>query len=128
MECSSISAPSVKNVLGYTQEEIKVHFTEYHTDSSINHAAVGCTEQSMKGIKIPPYEVEIYHKNGNIHRLEVTEEPVLDKQGQVTAVEGIAHDITKRIFAEKTTGQSAGKPAAVSETGGHRYSGGRNCP
>ena len=94
-------SPSIKNVLGYTREDIKVHFTQYHTDSSINHAAVACTEQSMKGIKVPPYEVELYHKNGSIHRLEVTEEPVFDEQGQVTAVEGIAHDITKRIFAEK---------------------------
>ncbi len=94
-------SPSIENVLGYTQQEIKVHFTEYLTDSPINHAAVGYTEQSMKGIKLPPYEVEIYHKNGSINRLEVTEEPVLDKQGQVTAVEGIANDITKRIFAER---------------------------
>jgi PAS domain S-box-containing protein len=94
-------SPSIKNVLGYTEEEIQIHFTEYFTDSSINSDVVSYTEQSIKGIKQPPYEVEIYHKNGSVHRLEVTEEPVLDKHGQVTAVEGIAHDITKRISAEK---------------------------
>jgi PAS domain S-box-containing protein len=94
-------SPSIKNVLGYTQEEIQVHFTEYLTDSPINKDVVGCTEQSIKGIKLPPYEVEVYHKDGSVHRLDVTEEPVLDKHGQVISVEGIAHDITKRIFAEK---------------------------
>jgi PAS domain S-box-containing protein len=94
-------SPSIKNVLGYTQEEIQVHFTEYLTDSPINKDVVGCTEQSLKGIKLPPYEVEVYHKDGSVHRLDVTEEPVLDKHGQVISVEGIAHDITKRIFAEK---------------------------
>ncbi len=94
-------SPSIENVLGYTREKIQVHFTEYFTDSPINDAAVGYTEQCIKGLKLPPYEVEVYHKNGNIHRLEITEEPIFDKQGQVTAVEGIAHDITKRIFAEK---------------------------
>jgi PAS domain S-box-containing protein len=94
-------SPSIKNVLGYTQEENQVHFTDYLTDSSINNDVVGYTEQSIKGIKQPPYEVEVYHKNGSVHRLEVTEEPVLDKHGQVAAVEGIAHDITKRISAEK---------------------------
>jgi PAS domain S-box-containing protein len=94
-------SPSIKNVLGYTQEEIQVHFTEYLTDSPINKDVVGYTEQSIKGIKLPPYEVEVYHKDGSVHRLDVTEEPVLDKHGQVISVEGIAHDITKRIFAEK---------------------------
>ena len=94
-------SPSIKNVLGYNQEETQVHFTEYLTDSSINNDVVGYTEQSIKGVKLPPYEVEVYHKTGSVHRLEVTEEPVLDKHGQVLAVEGIAHDITKRIFAEK---------------------------
>ena len=94
-------SPSIKNVLGYTEEEIQVHFTEYLTDSYINSDVVSYTEQSIKGIKQPPYEVEIYHRNGSVHRLEVTEEPVFDKHGQVTAVEGIAHDITKRISAEK---------------------------
>jgi PAS domain S-box-containing protein len=94
-------SPSIKNVLGYTQEEIQAHFTEYLTDSPINNDVVGYTEQSLKGIKLPPYEVEVYHKDSSVHRLEVTEEPVLDKHGQVISVEGIAHDITKRIFAEK---------------------------
>jgi PAS domain S-box-containing protein len=97
----SYISPSVKNVLGYSQEEVQVHFTEYLTDSSINNDVVGYTEQSIKGIKLSPYEVEVFHKDGSVHRLEVTEEPVLDKHGQVTAVEGIAHDITRRIFAEK---------------------------
>jgi CheY-like chemotaxis protein len=55
-------SPSIKNVLGYSQEEVKVHFTEYHTDSTINNDVVGCTEQSIKGVKLPPYEVEVYHQ------------------------------------------------------------------
>jgi PAS domain S-box-containing protein len=94
-------SPSIKNVLGYTQEEIRVHFTQYLTDSPINNDVVGYTEQSIQGIKLTPYEVEVYHKDGSVHRLEVTEEPVFDKYGKVTAVEGIAHDISSRILAEK---------------------------
>ena len=58
-------------------------------------------EQSRKGIRQPPYEIEIFHKNGNIHRLEITEEPILNRNGQVIAVEGIAHDITQRIKTQE---------------------------
>lgn len=94
-------SPSIKNVLGYTQEEFGVHYSEYHTDSIINKNVDRRTNLGIEGIKQPSYEVEIFHKNGSVHRLEVTEEPVLDKDGQVTAIEGIAHDITKRISAEK---------------------------
>ncbi|MCK4840167.1 MAG: response regulator [Desulfobulbaceae bacterium] len=94
-------SPSIKNVLGYTQEEFLVHYSEYLTDSVINKGVGRFTDLAIKGIKQPPYELEIYHKNGRVHRLEVTEEPILDKHGQVTAVEGIAHDITKRISIEK---------------------------
>ena len=94
-------SPSITNVLGYTQEEFQRHYSEYQTDSFINQDVERHTDLSIKGVKQPPYEIEVYHKKGQVHRLEVTEEPVLDKHGQVIAVEGIAHDISKRILAEK---------------------------
>jgi PAS domain S-box-containing protein len=94
-------SPSVSNVLGYSQEEFKIHYTEYFTRCDINKDVERCTEQSMKGIRQPPYEIEIYHKNSSIHRLEITEEPVLNRQGRVLAVEGIAHDITQRIKTQE---------------------------
>ncbi|MEE9612293.1 MAG: response regulator, partial [Desulfatiglandales bacterium] len=97
----SYISPSITNVLGYTQEEFLVHYTEYLTDNPINKAVVRHTELSIKGEKQPPYEVEIYHKDGSTRYLEVTEEPVLDKDGNVIAVEGIAHDITNRKAAEE---------------------------
>lgn len=94
-------SPSITNVLGYTQKEFLVNYAEYLTDSAINKDVAHYTELGLKGIKQPAYEIEVYHKNGDVHRLEVTEEPVLNKHGAVTAVEGIAHDITKRVSAEK---------------------------
>ena len=94
-------SPSITNVLGYTQEEFLGHYSEYQTDSEINQDVERYINQGIKGVKQPSYELEIYHKNGQVHRLEVTQEPVFDKHGQVTAVEGIAHDISKRLLAEK---------------------------
>jgi PAS domain S-box-containing protein len=97
----SYISPSITIVLGYSQEEFLVHYTEYLTDNPINKEVIHHTELSIKGEKQPSYEVEICHKDGSTRYLEVTEEPVFDKDGSVIAVEGIAHDITNRRAAEE---------------------------
>jgi signal transduction histidine kinase len=59
------------------------------------------SDLSIKGIKQPPYELEIYHKDGSVRTLFVQEVPVFDKNHKVIAVEGIAEDITKRKQVEE---------------------------
>jgi PAS domain S-box-containing protein len=93
-------SPSIENVLGYTQQRFLTHYTEYLTDNPINKHVVELTNMSIQGKQQPPYEVEIYHKDGSIHRLEVSEAPIFDVNKQVIAVEGIAHDITDRWQAK----------------------------
>ena len=93
-------SPSITNILGYTQDEFLTHFTEFLTDNPINEQAESRTAGSIEGIHQPAYEVEILHKNGSVHRLEVAEYPQKNKNGRVLAVEGIAHDITGRVAAE----------------------------
>jgi PAS domain S-box-containing protein len=99
-------SPSIENVLGYSRKEFLTHYTEYLTDSRINAAVIHHTNLSIQGRQQPPYEVEIYHKDGSIHRLEVTEVPVIDEEGNVVAVEGIAHDITDHRKAQDALRQS----------------------
>jgi PAS domain S-box-containing protein len=99
-------SPSITNVLGYSRQEFRTHYTKYLTDTHINTRAVYHTNLSIRGEKQPPYEVEIYHKDGTIHRLEVTELPVFDAGGSVVAVEGIAHDITERRKAQDALRES----------------------
>ncbi len=89
-------SPSIKNVLGYSPVEFLSHLTTHHTDDPINLGVQRHTELSLKGVSQPPYEVEVFHKDGATHRLEVTEVPVFDENNNVIAVEGIAHDITGR--------------------------------
>lgn len=90
-------SPSIRNVLGYTQEEFYTHFSEYLTDDPVNQSVEEHTAQSILGIKQTAYEVDIRHRNGERRRLEVTEFPVKDSAGNVTAVEGIARDITREL-------------------------------
>lgn len=87
-------SPSVTNVLGYHEEEFLTHYTQYLTDNLINKKAVLRAEMKVQGSKQMPYEIEIFHKNGSIRQLQVTETPILDKHGKIIAVEGLAHDVT----------------------------------
>lgn len=93
-------SPSIEAILGYTPKEFMTHYTTYLTPSPVNKEVERHTELSIKGIQQPPYEVEIYHKNGSIRWLSVSESPVFNDTGEVIAVEGIAHDITQRKEAE----------------------------
>ncbi len=97
----SYVSPSVTEMLGYSEQEFLTHHTKYQTDNSINKEAVRHTELSIKGQQQTPYEVEVYHKDGSIRWLEVTELPLRDDNGKVNAVEGIAKDITERKLAEE---------------------------
>jgi len=91
---------SVTHVLGYTQTEFLTHYMEHFTDNPINEQVSNYTELSLQGKFQPLYELEIYCKDKSIKTLEVAEVPVFDEQDNVVAVEGIAHDITKRKHAE----------------------------
>jgi len=109
-------SPSITNVLGYTQEDFTIHYTEYLTDNPVNKKVERHTELSIKGEKQLPYEVELIHKNHDTRLLEVTEVPVFDEQGNVIAVEGIAHDITERKQAEETLREREEMIRALVET------------
>ena len=93
-------SPSITNVLGYLPEDFLKRYESAFTDNPINKKAKEYRERSIRGEKLPTYEVEVYHKNGSMRSLEVNENPVFDKKGEVTAVEGIAHDITEKLKAE----------------------------
>jgi len=94
-------SPSIVYVLGHSPDEFCCHFQAFLTDAPVNQEAADHTARSIQGIQLPPYEVEIRHRDGSVHRLEVLESPALDAAGKVVAVDGIAHDITERRRAEE---------------------------
>ena len=97
---------SVTEVLGYTLDEGMPHYGKYFTDHPANQAAHRHTELTLQGIRQPPYEVNIWHKDGSSRWLEVQEVPVFDASGKVIAVEGVAQDITERKRAEEALRES----------------------
>jgi PAS domain S-box-containing protein len=108
-------SPSVKEVLGYSPEEFLTHYSQYLTDNPINQEVVEHTNLSLQGLQQPPYEAEIFHRDGGRHTLEVLEFPVLDAEGRVIAVEGLAHDVTASKQAVDALRQSEEKYRALIE-------------
>ncbi|MBI3098908.1 MAG: PAS domain S-box protein [Planctomycetes bacterium] len=94
-------SPSISKILGYTPEEFLTHYTRHLTAHPVNLEVVRHTDLSIRGIRQPPYEVEIYHKDGSIRWLEVSETPVFDAGGRVIAVQGIAREVTGRKRADE---------------------------
>ncbi|OGS13803.1 MAG: hypothetical protein A2234_05705 [Elusimicrobia bacterium RIFOXYA2_FULL_58_8] len=88
------ASPSVTDMLGYSKKEFLTHYSRHLTKSPRNKEAVRHTRLSLLGRQQPPYEVEIYHKDGSLRWLEVTETPLRDSKGKVAAIEGLARDVT----------------------------------
>ena len=111
-------SPSIDNVLGYTVAEFSSFYASTLSDSSINRKAARLRKASLAGIQQPPFEFEMSHKDGTVHLLEVTESPIINADGIVIAVDGIAHDITDRIQLQKQLRQAQKMEAIGQLTGG----------
>lgn len=94
-------SPSVSTILGYSKEELLAHYSTYFTDNPLNQQVDKYTKLALTGEEQPAYELEIYHKDGSVHWLEVKEAPVFSSNGEAIAIEGLAHDITERKEYQK---------------------------
>lgn len=88
---------SIADVLGYSQQHFLTHYSTYLTSNPINKNLVYRNDNNPPGWKRPPFIISIYHKDGSERMLEVSESPVIDDDGKIIAMEGIAHDITTRL-------------------------------
>jgi PAS domain S-box-containing protein len=107
---------SMTDMLGYSQQEIFTHYSEYLTDNPVNKEVVTHTDLSIQGHQQPSYDVEIYHRDGSARWLEVTEYPIRGPAGNVIAVEGIAKDITERKRAESALAEKEARLRLLVET------------
>jgi PAS domain S-box-containing protein len=92
-------SPSINPILGYTEEEFIELITNQPSDI-LNGEYVLPSKANLKSEKTVPYEMVIPHKDGSPCWLEVSEVPVYDENGTVTAVECIFYNISDRKKAE----------------------------
>jgi len=114
----SYVSSSISKVLGYKVDDFKASCNNYLTENYINKKKGAYIQSALNGHKCAPYELEIYHKNGSIHWLEITESPVFGELGQVLSIEGIAHDITELKQSAIAIAELASKNTMILESAG----------
>ncbi len=96
----SYISPSVKIILGYTQEEfLRFQRDIWPSDSAIQESKLAA-KQSFKGKQRLPYELDFYHKDGSLRCLLIYESPIYGPDGDLIRVEGISRDITEKKKVE----------------------------
>nr|MDA3814239.1 PAS domain-containing protein [Candidatus Cloacimonadota bacterium] len=95
------TSPQVKNILGYTQEEAMIKWTELTSDNPRNEIGLKHTARTIEtGKQQPTYELELVKKSGEKVCVEVREAPVV-KDGKTVSIVGALTDITERKQKER---------------------------
>ena len=88
-------SPTIEQVLGYSAESFEAFREAAVTDNPLNETAEAATIAALAGMRQPPFEIEMQHRSGALRRLRISEYPIFDANGQVTALQGIAQDVTE---------------------------------
>ena len=91
---------SLETILGYNPDTFNSHYLSNLTDDIMNSRAAENVEAVLRGEKVAPYMVSLYHKDGSSRILEITEKAVFDDK-KVVEVDGIARDITKLVETQE---------------------------
>ncbi len=94
-------SPQVEDILGYTQEEAMIKWTELASDNPINEIGFQHTRTALKtGKRQQIFNFELVKKNGERIWAEVREFPFVEN-GKTIAIMGSLTDISKRKLAEE---------------------------
>ena len=94
-------SPSAEKVLGYEPQELVGHYTRevFRDESEGRQVVEELNQQYLEGKLLQTFVVEILHRDGSPRRIEVQERPIFSNDGRLTAMEGIAKDVTEAAVA-----------------------------
>ncbi|OGP90552.1 MAG: hypothetical protein A2031_07840 [Deltaproteobacteria bacterium RBG_19FT_COMBO_43_11] len=114
------ASPSVKKLIGYTNEEIKQRTPEsFLTPESFNNAMAVFSEEVIKAKADPSYlpirtlELEFYRKNGTTYWSESTFSFIRDENGIPVSILAEGRDITDRKEAEDKLAEHRSRLEAI---------------
>lgn len=97
----SYVSPSVEAILGYTSQEIGRSLEAFLSDHPMNARAGEILAQERAGVRPPPYDLELRHKDGSTRIIECSDTPVIGPDGGTIAIESINRDVTWVRAAER---------------------------
>ena len=84
---------SIQTIFGYNKEEF-LSSLKNHRITELTEGVFDKVEPFVKeNIIVPPYEIDLYAKNGDKHRFEIYETPVLNEKGEIEAIDVVAHNL-----------------------------------
>jgi PAS domain S-box-containing protein len=93
-------SPSIENILGFGDKEFLKSFKDIWPSRECIEEAKNKAKVNLEGGRIPPYELEVSHKDGSARWLLVYETPICNSDGKTVGVEGISRDITEKVKVE----------------------------
>ncbi len=94
-------SPMVSRILGYMPEEILGRsITELVPERAKPFVMQGLAEHIMSDSPLPPLQVPARHRDGHELTLEIRSSKVMDAEGNLTGLRGLAVDITDRKKTE----------------------------
>jgi two-component system sensor kinase FixL len=101
----SYISPQCRQFFGIEPDQTNRKWTEFTTDHPINKEGLRITERAIAtGERQPPYELELYGKNGRKIWVSVSEAPVI-REGRTVAITGALTDISEKKRADETRQQ-----------------------
>jgi len=102
-------SPSVKKILGFTPEErirqtpaeMMTAETLFNAFNILNRELEREHEEGVDPERTVKVEMDFYHKNGSIVRMESVMSAIRDHDGTITGIHGVSRDITERKQAEE---------------------------
>ena len=99
-------SPQIEDILGYTQKEAMINWTDLVSDNPMNEIGFQNTVKAIEtGERQSVYELEMVRKDGRKIRVEIREAPIVEN-GNVVSIVGSLTDITERKIAEDSLRKS----------------------
>lgn len=89
--------PQLAKKWGIPPESLHRHYTDFFTDHPKNNDARCTIDNTLNSPSSSVYEIEIHNTLGEKYHIEVVKVPILDYEGKLIGVEGMARNITSRV-------------------------------
>ena len=107
--------PSVMPILGYSQEYFMKNWRKTINRSKDITLISQVLRKLCAGETHPSYQLEVMKADGTIATLEIYESAAFNDQGEVVAIEGIAHDCTRQRRASLALAEARDKAQAAND-------------